>query len=72
LQVATVDSADHVHLKSIVPGRDFGKSIEVLSGLAADDNVVVNPPDSLVEGAPVRIAPPPKPASQTQGERKAS
>jgi hypothetical protein len=44
----------------------------VLSGLAADDNVVVNPPDSLVEGAPVRIAPPPKPASQTQGERKAS
>jgi RND family efflux transporter MFP subunit len=72
LQVATVDSADHVHLKSIVPGRDFGKSIEVLSGLAADDKVVVNPPDSLIEGAPVRIAPPPKPPSQAQGARKAS
>jgi RND family efflux transporter MFP subunit len=72
LQVATVDSADHVRLKTIVPGRDFGKSIEVLSGVAADDNVVVNPPDSLIEGAPVRIAPPPKPASQVQGERKTS
>jgi len=51
LQVATVDSSDHVHLKTIVPGRDFGKSIEVVSGLAADDSVVVNPPDSLIDGA---------------------
>ena len=72
LQVATVDSADHVHLKSSVPGRDFGKSIEVLSGLAADDNVIVNPPDSLTDGATVRIAPPAKPAPQAQGERKPS
>jgi len=72
LQVATVDSSDHVHLKTIVPGRDFGKSIEVVSGLAADDNVVLNPPDSLIDGAAVRIAPPPKPVSQAQGERKAS
>lgn len=72
LQVATVDSSDHVHLKTIVPGRDFGKSIEVISGLAADDNVVLNPPDSLIDGAAVRIAPPAKPASQAQGERKPS
>ncbi len=72
LQVATVDANDHVHLKSIVHGRDFGKTIEVLSGLAADDNVVINPPDSLIEGAAVRIAPPPQPASQEQGQRKAS
>jgi len=72
LQVATVDAENHVHLKSIVPGRDFGKSIEVLSGIGADDNVVVNPPDSLIEDAPVRIAPPPQPASQQQGGRKTS
>jgi RND family efflux transporter MFP subunit len=72
LQVATVDRGDHVHLKTIVPGRDFGKSIEVLFGIAADDNVVVNPPDSLIEGAPVRIVPPPKPPSQARGERETS
>src|SRR3984957_1479243 len=72
LQVATVDGSDHVHLKTIVPGRDFGKSIEVVSGLAAEDNVVVNPPDSLIDGAAVRIAPPPKPAAQGQGEKKTS
>jgi RND family efflux transporter MFP subunit len=72
LQVAIVDGNDHVHLKSIALGRDFGKTVEVISGLGADDNVVVNPPDSLIEGAAVRIAPPPKPASQVQGPRKAS
>jgi RND family efflux transporter MFP subunit len=72
MQVATVDGGDRVHLKTIVPGRDFGKSIEVVSGLAADDEVVVNPPDSITDGATVRIAPPPKPASQPQGEGKKS
>jgi RND family efflux transporter MFP subunit len=72
LQVATLDAENHVHLKTIVPGRDFGKSIEVLSGIGADDNVVVNPPDSLIEDAPVRIAPPPQPASEQQGGRKTS
>jgi RND family efflux transporter MFP subunit len=56
LQVATVGPGNHVRLKSIVPGRDFGSSIEVLSGIAAEDNVIVNPPDSLIDGAAVRIA----------------
>jgi RND family efflux transporter MFP subunit len=70
LQVATVDAADHVRLKTIVPGRDFGKSIEVLSGINANDNIVVNPPDSLADGAAVQIAPPPKLAAQ--GEKESS
>jgi RND family efflux transporter MFP subunit len=56
LQVAVV-GADHVlHLKSISSGRDFGKAIEVLSGIEADDQVVLNPPDSIADGARVRIA----------------
>ena len=57
LQVATVDADKKVRLKSIVQGRDFGSAIEVLSGVAADDVVIVNPPDSLIDGLPVRIAP---------------
>ncbi len=56
LQVATVDAGQHVKLKSIVQGRDFGSTIEVLSGIGTEDRVVVNPPDSLVDGATVRIA----------------
>jgi RND family efflux transporter MFP subunit len=56
LQVAIVDAHRRIELKSIVEGREFGNSIEVLSGLGADDSVVINPPDSIVSGAPVRIA----------------
>jgi RND family efflux transporter MFP subunit len=71
LQVATVDAGRHIQLKSIVEGRDFGNSIEVLSGLDADDAVVINPPDSIVSGAPVRVAAPP-PAPATMGTVKTS
>jgi RND family efflux transporter MFP subunit len=56
LQVATVDGQKHIKLKSIVQGRDFGGTIEVLSGIEPTDNVVINPPDSITDGALVRIA----------------
>ncbi|MGO9935209.1 MAG: efflux RND transporter periplasmic adaptor subunit [Steroidobacteraceae bacterium] len=58
LQVATVDNEQRVKLKSIVQGRDFGNIIEVLSGLAPTDRVVLNPPDSISDGVQVRIAAP--------------
>jgi RND family efflux transporter MFP subunit len=58
LQVATVDSGRHVKLKSIVQGRDFGNTIEILSGLEPDDAVILNPPDSLADGVLVNIAKP--------------
>ena len=70
LQVATVDAQQRVKLKSIVQGRDFGNSIEVLSGLEPDDAVILNPPDSLTDGVPVRIAAPP--AAQSKDAGKAS
>jgi RND family efflux transporter MFP subunit len=58
LQVATVSGNHQVRLKSITEGRDFGSSIEVLSGVASDDDVILNPPDSISDGATVRIVPP--------------
>jgi RND family efflux transporter MFP subunit len=58
LQVATVDADKHIKLKSIVQGRDFGNTIEVLSGLEANEMVVLNPPDSISDGVTVRIAEP--------------
>jgi len=58
-QVATVDAQHRIQLKSIVQGRDFGGTIEVQSGLSADDAVVVNPPDSIIDGVTVRVAAPP-------------
>jgi RND family efflux transporter MFP subunit len=59
LQVATIDGQKRVKLKSIVQGRDFGNAIEILSGLDADEVVVLNPPDSVTDGMLVRIASPP-------------
>jgi RND family efflux transporter MFP subunit len=59
LQVATVGSDNKAHMHSIIQGRDFGTSIEVMSGITADDQVIINPPDSLADGGPVKIAPPP-------------
>lgn len=42
-------------LLPIVLGQDFGTSIEILSGLRADDQVIADPPDSLMDGA--RVSP---------------
>jgi len=56
LQVATLDAEHRVKLKSIVQGRDFGNTIEVLSGLAPNETVVLNPPDSITDGVVVHVA----------------
>jgi RND family efflux transporter MFP subunit len=56
LQVATIDGQKRVRLKSIVQGRDFGNTIEILSGLEPDEVVILNPPDSLTDGVLVRIS----------------
>ena len=58
LQVATVDGSHKVKMKTIVQGRDFGKTIEILGGIDAQDNIVVNPSDSIEDGLSVRVAPP--------------
>jgi RND family efflux transporter MFP subunit len=42
-------------LLPVTTGRDFGNTVEVLTGLTPDAQVVANPPDSLVEGEPVRV-----------------
>ena len=54
LQVGVVRDGKVV-LADLVPGHDFGAEIEIVAGLKADDQVVVNPPDSLVTGQQVQI-----------------
>ena len=67
LQVATIGQDDQVKLKNITQGRDFGSTIEVLDGITADDNIILNPPDSLADGVKVRVmVPPPEPAPAGQ------
>jgi len=57
LQVATVDASNRVALVTVTTGRDYGDAVEVVSGLKGDERVVANPPDSLVNGQPVRVVP---------------
>jgi RND family efflux transporter MFP subunit len=61
MQVATVGADNHVKLQSVTPGRDFGTSIEIVSGLDAQQNIIINPADSLADGALVHVVPPPNP-----------
>ena len=56
-QVAIVDAGQHVRLRDIAEGRDFGTELEVLAGIEPDDILVVNPPDSIADGVQVRIQP---------------
>jgi RND family efflux transporter MFP subunit len=54
LQVGVVKNGKAT-LTEVTPGHDFGAEIEVVAGLNPDDQVVVNPPDSLVSGQEVKI-----------------
>lgn len=54
-QLGLVDPKTNVvHLQDIKIGRDLGNRIEVIDGLKATDEVIVNPSDSLSEGANVQ------------------
>src|SRR6202049_1339587 len=44
-----------VVLSAVTPGHDFGNQIEIVAGLKPDDQVIINPPDSIVSGQGVQI-----------------
>ena len=44
-----------VVLAPVIPGHDFGNQIEIVSGLEPDDQIIINPPDSIVQGQEVQI-----------------
>jgi RND family efflux transporter MFP subunit len=55
LRVATVKDRK-AQLLPVTPGRDFGDTIEIISGLQGNESVIVSPPDSVVNGEKVQIA----------------
>jgi len=56
LRVATVTDGDKVLFKTVTIARDLGREIEIASGLATDDRIIVTPLDGIVDGDQVRIA----------------
>ncbi len=57
LRVAVVRDGK-AELVPVTPGRDYGETIEIVSGLKGNESVIVNPPDSIVSGEQVQIARP--------------
>ncbi len=56
LQVAIVGPDNKIELRNIVLGRNFGRRVQVLSGISPEDRIVDHPPDSLAAGDTVRLA----------------
>jgi multidrug efflux pump subunit AcrA (membrane-fusion protein) len=50
MEVAVLGPGNHVVLKAVTLGRDFGTTVEIASGLSARDAVINNPPDVLRAG----------------------
>ncbi|WP_042338714.1 efflux RND transporter periplasmic adaptor subunit [Paraburkholderia ferrariae] len=55
MQVALVGADDRVHLQDVKLGINFGKTVQVLSGLAPHDRLVLNPSAGILEGERVRV-----------------
>ena len=53
-QVAVVEN-NQAHLRKVTIGRDFGTNLEIVSGLTDQDEVILNPPDSLSDGQSVSV-----------------
>jgi RND family efflux transporter MFP subunit len=68
LRVAVVRDG-RAELVPVTLGRDYGRSVEVVAGLQATDAVILDPADSLVSGAPVRVRPaePARPGAKAAG-----
>lgn len=58
VHAASVDANNRVKLLPITLGTDYGTRVSIVSGLQGDERVIVNPPDSIIDGAMVRIGAP--------------
>ena len=51
------------HLASVVIGEDDGANVQIVAGLSPTDQVIQDPPDSLIEGEKVTVVKPTAPAT---------
>jgi RND family efflux transporter MFP subunit len=56
VRVAVVGPDGKVSLQPVTLGRDYGDSLEVVSGIAGGERVILNAPDSIEAGQAVRVA----------------
>lgn len=56
MQVAVVGPDDKVHMRDVKLGLNFGNTVQVLSGVTANDNIVLSPSAAILEGETVHVA----------------
>ena len=54
MRVGLVGDSNVAHLVPVTIGEDDGATVQVIAGLKAEDKVIQDPPDSLIEGEAVR------------------
>jgi multidrug efflux pump subunit AcrA (membrane-fusion protein) len=72
LRIGTVvqnSGHDVAHLVPITIGDDNGATVQVINGLNANDRVIQDPPDSLIEGEKVYVE---TPNAQNEGQSQAN
>jgi RND family efflux transporter MFP subunit len=62
LRVGVLLNGNTAHLVPVVIGEDDGANVQIVTGLGLGDQVIQDPPDSLIEGEKVRVV---SPGSQT-------
>ena len=58
LRVGVVVNGNTAHLVPVVIGEDDGANVQIVTGLSAGDQVIQDPPDSLIEGEKVQVVEP--------------
>ena len=56
VRIALVGADGKVQLQPVTLGRDYGNSVEVVSGLSGSERVIINAPDSIEAGQAVQVA----------------
>lgn len=55
LRVAVVGADGIVRLRAVTVGEDYGTTLQIVQGIAPNDRLVLNPPDSLEDGQHVAV-----------------
>jgi RND family efflux transporter MFP subunit len=67
--IAVIDQDNRAQKKKVTLGVDFGNQVEIRSGINADDQMILNPMDSLVNG---QVVVPQSPAPRAPSSRRGS
>jgi multidrug efflux pump subunit AcrA (membrane-fusion protein) len=54
-KILVVDAKNTIRTRAVKLGRDLGDRVEILSGLAPNEQLVANPNDALRDGAEVKV-----------------